>query len=86
MFTSGDGRCNSTRKALVVARRTSNGIRPLKLFGLKINKRSVVEQLARGLKARVGSLATLWLEYIVLDVEDKKGFLDPPACSSFCTW
>jgi hypothetical protein len=57
---------------------TSNGIFKLNLSGFKISSRSEVEQLARGLKARVGSLRTLALVDIVLDgVEDKAGFLDP---------
>jgi hypothetical protein len=56
---------------------TSNGLTVLKLSRFKIGSRSEVEQLARGLKARVGSLNTLWLDDIVLDVEDKSGYLDP---------
>jgi hypothetical protein len=57
---------------------TSNGINTLNLSGFKISSRSEVEQLARSLKARVGSLERLFLEDIVLDgVEDKVGFLDP---------
>jgi hypothetical protein len=56
---------------------TSNGLMNLNLSGFKISSRSEVEQLACGLKARVGSLTTLTLEGIVLDVEDKTGFLDP---------
>jgi hypothetical protein len=56
---------------------TSNGIKKMELFGLKISSRSEVEQLARGLKARVESLDTLMLDGIVLNVEDKTGFLDP---------
>jgi hypothetical protein len=56
---------------------TSNGIKQLEISGLKIGSRSEVEQLARGLKTRVESLAILILEDIVLDVEDKTGFLDP---------
>jgi hypothetical protein len=56
---------------------TSNGIKSLGLSGFKISSRSEVEQLARGVKARVESLGTLCLDDIVLDVEDKTGFLDP---------
>jgi hypothetical protein len=56
---------------------TSNGLVTLKISSFKIGSRSEVEQLARGLKARIGSLKTLTLEGIVLDVEDKTGFLDP---------
>jgi hypothetical protein len=56
---------------------TSNGIKFLELSGLKISSRSEVEQLARGLKARVGSLDRLTLEGIVLDVDDRTGYLDP---------
>jgi hypothetical protein len=56
---------------------TSNGIKKMELFGFMISGRSEVEQLARGLKARVESLDTLMLGGIVLDVEDKTGFLDP---------
>jgi hypothetical protein len=57
---------------------TSNGLTVLKLSRFKIGSRSEVEQLARGLKARVlGSLNTLMIEGIVFDVEDKTGFLDP---------
>jgi hypothetical protein len=56
---------------------TSNGIKFLELSGLTISSRSEVEQLARGLKARVGSLDRLTLDSIVLDVEDRTGFLDP---------
>jgi hypothetical protein len=60
--------------------KTSNGLKSLELSGLKISSRSEVEQLARGVKARVESLDTLVLVvlvHIVLDVEDKTGFLDP---------
>jgi hypothetical protein len=50
---------------------TSNGsINTLELSGFKISSRSEVEQLARGLKARVKTLARLTLENIVIDVED----------------
>jgi hypothetical protein len=56
---------------------TSNGLKSLELCGFTISSRSEVEQLARGLKARVESLARLTLEDIVLDVEDKTGVLDP---------
>jgi hypothetical protein len=56
---------------------TSNGLKSLELCGFKISSRSEVEQLARGLKARFGSLEVLLLEDIVLDVEDTTGFLDP---------
>jgi hypothetical protein len=57
---------------------TSKGsIITLVLSGLKISSRSEVEQLARGLKARVESLNTLVLVDTVLDVEDKTGCLDP---------
>jgi hypothetical protein len=56
---------------------TSNALTSLCLSRFKIGSRSEVEQLARGLKARVGSLKTLTLEKFVLDVEDKTGFLDP---------
>jgi hypothetical protein len=56
---------------------TTNGLMSLQLFDLKISSRSKVEQFARGLKARVASLETLMLENIVLNVEDKTGFLDP---------
>jgi hypothetical protein len=56
---------------------TSNGLKLFELSGFKISSRSEVEQLARGLKAHAGSLETLTLEDIVLDVEDKTGFLDP---------
>jgi hypothetical protein len=56
---------------------TSNGIKLMKLSGFKISSRSEVEQLARGLRARVGSLGTLWLNGIELDVKDETGFLDP---------
>jgi hypothetical protein len=56
---------------------TSNGIKFLELCGLMISSRSEVERLARGLKARVGSLDRLTLEGIVPDVEDRTGFLDP---------
>jgi hypothetical protein len=56
---------------------TSNGLTTLILSKFKIGSRSEVEQLARGLKARVGSLNTLMIEGIVLDVRDKTGFLDP---------
>jgi hypothetical protein len=56
---------------------TSNDLKVLRLSDLKINSRSEVEQLARGLKARVDSLKTLILDDIVLGVEDKTGFLDP---------
>jgi hypothetical protein len=56
---------------------TSNGINFLQLFGFKISSRSEVGHLARGLKARAGSLRMLCLVDIVLDVEDKTGFLDP---------
>jgi hypothetical protein len=56
---------------------TSNSLKSLVLSCLKISSRSEVEQLARGLKARVESLELLTLEDIVLDVEDKAGFLDP---------
>jgi hypothetical protein len=55
---------------------TSNGLTTLILSKFKIGSRSEVEQLARGLKARVGSLNTLMIDGIVLDVEDKTGFLD----------
>jgi hypothetical protein len=57
--------------------KTSNGIKSLLLSGFKISSRSEVEQLACGLKARVETLEILILEDIVLDVEDKAGFLDP---------
>jgi hypothetical protein len=56
---------------------TSNGLTILNLSSFKIGSRSEVEQLARGLKARVGSLTTLTLEDIVLDVKDKTALLDP---------
>jgi hypothetical protein len=56
---------------------TSNGIKTLQLFDFNISSRSEVEQLGRGLKARVESLEILMLQNIVLDVEDKTGFLDP---------
>jgi hypothetical protein len=49
----------------------------LQLSRFKIGSRSEVEQLARGLKARVASLESLTLENIVLDVEGKTEFLDP---------
>jgi hypothetical protein len=55
---------------------TSNGLKSLVLLGLKISSRLEVEQLARGLKARAGSLISLTLGDILLDVEDKRGFLD----------
>jgi hypothetical protein len=55
---------------------TSNGLAVFQLSSSKIGSRSEVEQLARGLKARVGSLETLILADIVLDVKDKTGFLD----------
>jgi hypothetical protein len=57
--------------------KTSNDINILELHGFKISSQSEVEQLARGLKARVESLQALILQDIVLDVEDKTGFLDP---------
>jgi hypothetical protein len=56
---------------------TSNGIKSLELFGLKMSSRSEVEQLARGLKVRVETLAIFRLDAIVLDVEDMTRFLDP---------
>jgi hypothetical protein len=56
---------------------SSNGIVTLKLLGFKISSRSEVEQLARGLKARVTSLAFFTLKDIVLDAQDRTGFLDP---------
>jgi hypothetical protein len=56
---------------------TSNGLKALHLSGFKISSRLEVEQLARGLKARVASLDRLILEDIVIDVEVKTGFLDP---------
>jgi hypothetical protein len=57
---------------------TINGIESLCISGFKVSSRSEVEQLARGLKARVETLVSLRLANIVLDgVEDKTGFLDP---------
>jgi hypothetical protein len=56
---------------------TSNDTKILELTGLKISSRLEVEQLARGLKARIGSLISLTLDDIVLDVEDQTEFLDP---------
>jgi hypothetical protein len=56
---------------------TSNGLKSLEISGFKISSRSEVERLAVGLKARVASLEVLWLSGIILDVEDKTGFLDP---------
>lgn len=60
---------------------TSNCIKFFVLSGF--NSRSEVEQLARGLKARAESIAKLTLEDIVLDVEERTGFLIP-ACSNSC--
>jgi hypothetical protein len=57
--------------------KTSNSLTSLEVSGFKISSRSEVEQLARGLNARVGSLKRLTLGDIVLDAEDKTGFLDP---------
>jgi hypothetical protein len=45
---------------------TSNGINFLQLFGFQISSRSEVKHLARGLKARAGSLRMLCLVDIVL--------------------
>jgi hypothetical protein len=56
---------------------TSNGLKSLVLSGFKISSQSEVEQLARGLKARVGTLTSLTLEDIEVDVQDRTGFLDP---------
>jgi hypothetical protein len=56
---------------------TINGIKSLELSGFQISSQSEVEQLARGLKTRFGSLETLMLEDIVLDLEEKTGVLDP---------
>jgi hypothetical protein len=56
--------------------KTSHSLKSLDLCGFKISSWSEVEQLARGLKARVESLERLTLDDIVLDVEDKTGFLD----------
>jgi hypothetical protein len=67
----------NTRALTDALSETSNGLKTLALPGFKISSRSEVEQLARGLKARVESLAILILEDIVLDVEDKSRFLDP---------
>jgi hypothetical protein len=67
-----------TRVLAAALSETSNGLTTLIISSFKIGSRSEVEQLARGLKARVlGSLKTLTLGCIVLDVEDKTGFLDP---------
>jgi hypothetical protein len=66
-----------TRVLVDALSETSNGIKVLELSGLKISSRSEVEQLARGLKARVGSLESVTLEGILLDLEDKTGILDP---------
>jgi hypothetical protein len=75
----GDGSSTAihTRVLADALSETSNGIFRLYLSGFKISSRSEVEQLARGLNARVGSLEILKLDDIVLDVEDKAGFLDP---------
>jgi hypothetical protein len=57
---------------------TSNAcIDSLHISGFKLSSRSEVQQLADGLKNRAASLETLILEDIVLDGEDKTGFLDP---------
>jgi hypothetical protein len=56
---------------------TSNKMKSLGLFGLKISCRSEVDQLARGLQALAESLEILRLEGIVLDVKDESAFLDP---------
>jgi hypothetical protein len=58
----------------------------LGLSDFKISSLSEVEQLARGLKARVESLEMFMLEGIVLDMEDKTGFLDPILLASSNTW
>jgi hypothetical protein len=65
---------------------TSNRLKLLELSGFQISSRSEVEQLARGLKGRVGSLEILWLDDIVLNVEDRTAFLNPPVCSNSCIW
>jgi hypothetical protein len=56
---------------------TSNGIKLLQISGFELSSRLEVEQLATGLKNRVATLHTLKLDDIVLDGEDKTGFLDP---------
>jgi hypothetical protein len=66
-----------TRVLADVLSETSKGIKILELIGLKIRSRLEVEQLVRGVKARIESLISLTLDDIVLDLEGKTGFLDP---------
>jgi hypothetical protein len=49
----------------------------LAVSGFNISSRSELEPLARGVIARIGSLIGLTLDNILLDSEDKTGFLDP---------
>ena len=72
---------------------TSSRLTRFCISDFKISSRSEVELLARGLKYCVGSLESLSLVDIVLDVEDKTGFLDPillalapEPCESRSTW
>jgi hypothetical protein len=56
---------------------TFNRIHLLELSGFKLSSRLEVDQLARGLQARVESVQPVILWDIVLDVENETGFLDP---------